>query len=114
MSSDQSSSSPEPEISSSKAPNSSKNKSKEKDKPAQPAVVHTPHGKNEGTNPDWAYKPPTGSKLVDGELDEDFDWGSLKDSEDLELWIVRVPEGVRVVCVVYHVSKMRTLRTRLG
>ena len=96
MSSDQSSSSPEPEVSL-KQVQKLKEKSKKKDKSV---VVQTPHGKNEGTNPDWAYKPPEGSVLVDGEIDEDFDWDSLKDNEDLELWIVRVPEGVRAVRLV--------------
>lgn len=95
MDSPRSSASPEPEASSKKAHKQHKEKSKKKDKSAQPAVVHTPHGKNEGTNTDWAYAPPEGSVAVDGEIDEDFDWESLKDNEDLELWIVRVPEGVR-------------------
>ena len=89
MSDRSSSSSPEPEVSLKKAQKLTKEKSK------QPAVVHTPHGKNEGTNTDWAYQPPAGAELVDGEIDEDFDWDALKDSEDLELWVIRVPEGVR-------------------
>ncbi|KIP09303.1 hypothetical protein PHLGIDRAFT_86954, partial [Phlebiopsis gigantea 11061_1 CR5-6] len=93
MSSDRSSSSPEPTLSSKKASTQAKEKSKKNG--GQPAVVHTPHGKNEGTNIDSAYRPPEGMKLVDGEHDEDFDWESLKDDEDLELWIVRVPEGVK-------------------
>lgn len=75
----------------------SQKKSKEKSKAkgsGQPSVVITPHGKNEGTNTDWAYKVPDGATLAQLEVDEDFDWDSLKDDEDLELWIVRVPEGV--------------------
>ena len=96
--SDRSSSSPEPEISLQKASKQSKDKSKKSS--GQPAVVHTPHGRNEGVDPDWAYKPPAGMKLVDGALDEEFDWESLKDNDDLELWIVRVPEGVRAIHLV--------------
>ncbi|GJE88020.1 DNA-directed RNA polymerase I subunit RPA34.5-domain-containing protein [Phanerochaete sordida] len=87
------SSSPEPILSSKKADKSPKDKSKKKS--AQPTVVHTPHGKNEGTNAEWAYQPPAGTVVFDGELDEDFDWDSVKDDEDLELWVVRVPEGVK-------------------
>lgn len=71
-------------------------KTKKKSKVAQPTVVATPHDKNEGTNPDWAYKPPEGAKLLDAPEDtDDFDWDALEDDEDIELWIMRVPEGVR-------------------
>lgn len=99
----------EPLVVSNKTAKSSKDKSKKKDKTAQPAVVQTPHGKNEGTNTEWAYKPPEGTVVVDGEIDEDFDWESLKDSEDLELWIVRVTEGVRAVHTNYHVHGVRAM-----
>ena len=101
MGSDRSSSSPEPTLSSKKASKQVKEKSKKNG--AQPVVVHTPQGKNEGTNPDWAYRPPEGMKLVDGEHDEEFDWESLKDDDDIELWIVRVPEGVRTVHLLLDV-----------
>lgn len=88
------SSSPETAVTSKKADKSAKDKTKKK--PAgQPTVVQTPHGKNEGTNTDWAYQPPAGSVVFDGEVDEDFDWERVKDDEDLELWVVRVPEGVK-------------------
>lgn len=64
----------------------------------QPTVVATPQGKNEGANPDWAYKVPEGAKLLDVDEEDlgDFDWDALQANEDLELWIMRVPEGVRV------------------
>ena len=75
MSSDQSSSSPEPEVSLKQA-QKLKEKSKKKDKSV---VVQTPHGKNEGTNPDWAYKPPEGSVLVDGEIDEAY-WANANNA----------------------------------
>lgn len=95
-SSERSSSSPEPALSLQKASKQAKGKGQSKKSVAgPPAVVHTPHGKNEGTNTDWAYKPPAGNTLVDGDIDEDFDWESLKDNEDLELWVVRVPDNVR-------------------
>ena len=79
---------------------SAKDKEKSKAKATgQPASVVTPHGKNEGTNTDWAYQPPHGAKLPVLDVDEDFDWDSLKDNEDLELWIMRVPEGVNLLCI---------------
>ncbi|KAJ3553067.1 hypothetical protein NM688_g3821 [Phlebia brevispora] len=73
-----------------------KEKSKKKDKTRQPPVVVTEHGKNEGTDTDWAYKPPEGAVLATYEgQDEDFDWDALRNNQDVELWIVRVPEGVK-------------------
>lgn len=91
MSSDEASSS-EPEIVSKKSHKKPKAKGK---KTHQPSVV-TPHGKNEGTDTDWAYKPPEGAVLAKTDVDaEEFDWDALRNNEDVELWIVRVPEGVR-------------------
>lgn len=53
--------------------------------------------KDEGTNPDWDYVPPEGTVLADHEIDSgDFDWDSVKSNEDLEIWLVRIPEGVSV------------------
>ena len=93
MSSDESSSS---ETLSKKVQKKSHDKGKKKDKSQQPSVVVTPHGKNEGTDTDWAYKPPKGAVLASyaGDAGE-FDWDALKNNEDVELWIVRVPDGVR-------------------
>lgn len=98
------SSSPEPTLSSKKADKPLKDKTKKK--AAQPTAVQTPHGKNEGTNTDWAYKPPSGTVVFDGDIDEEFDWESLKDDEDLELWIVRVPEGVRAVYASCMIARL--------
>lgn len=68
---------------------------KGKDKQKQKrATVKTALGKNEGVNPEWAYKVPSGATLLDaGEETEEFDWDSLE-NEDIELWIMRVPEDV--------------------
>lgn len=73
------SSSPEP------APVKSKKNSKGKEK--------RDDAKNEGTDPNWAYKPPPGTVLVDNLADsEQFDWDSIDDG--CELWLIRVPNNV--------------------
>lgn len=71
-------------------------KSKKKDKSSKPSVIITPHGKNEGTNTDWEYQPPSGAEPIDYVVDAgEFDYDSLKGEEEhLEMWIVRVPEAV--------------------
>ncbi|KAJ7593446.1 hypothetical protein C8J56DRAFT_753191, partial [Mycena floridula] len=68
-----SSPSPSPE------PVSKKGKTKAKSKPGQP--------RNEGIDPDWAYKPPPGSVLVQP---TEFD---LEDG--CELWLIRVPDDFK-------------------
>ncbi|KAI0657208.1 hypothetical protein C8Q70DRAFT_1056094 [Cubamyces menziesii] len=89
-----SSSSPEPE-SIREIVKKSKPK-QEKTKEAQDASVVDKHGKNEGDNPNWDYKPPDGFKAMNMKVDEGpFDWDAIKDNDDLELWIVRVPDGLK-------------------
>lgn len=74
---------------------------KEKHPKSKPAVEHTADGKNEGNSAHahWEYKPPDGFVLLDhaNADSDDFDWDALKEDEDLELWILRVPEGVSSV-----------------
>ena len=42
-----------------------------------------------------AYQPPNGAVLLKTYIDtDDFDYDTLKDNDDLELWVIRVPEGV--------------------
>ncbi|KAK7438447.1 hypothetical protein VKT23_018059 [Stygiomarasmius scandens] len=67
-------------------------KSKEKSK----AKAST-NGKEEGTDPSWPYQPPEGMSLLEdlGSSAEGFDWETLKEDKDLELWLIRVPEGVK-------------------
>jgi hypothetical protein len=50
-----------------------------------------------------AYEPPRGAVLVGGPDDDtgvidtgEFDWSSVKDDGDIELWLVRVPNAVRL------------------
>ena len=60
------------------------------------------HGKNEGTDPNHDYQPPQGAVPVDLDVDTgEFDWDALKDDDDLELWVIRVPQGVSSP-VVWH------------
>ena len=57
-------------------------------------------GKNEGVDPNWEFKPPAGRIVLEGDYDAgDFDWDAVKDDEDTELWLIRIPEGVR-----YHIG----------
>ncbi|KAG1749548.1 hypothetical protein EDB19DRAFT_147213 [Suillus lakei] len=86
-------SSPEPAQT---APRPSKNKNKSKKKSKSQPVTVTDHGKNEGENPHWAYKPPPGAKLFDHAFEtETFDWDSVQKDDDLEIWLIRVPDSVK-------------------
>lgn len=80
------------------APKASKNKIKEtsKKKSKSHSVTVTGNGKNEGENPHWAYKPPPGYKLFDHAFEtETFDWDSVQKDDDLEIWLIRVPDLVK-------------------
>ena len=71
---------------------------KTKGKSKQPTVVVTPHGKNEGANTDWAYQVPLGATLAGPSKEGDeFDLDAFKDDDEVELWIMRVPQGVRMI-----------------
>ncbi|KAI0648400.1 hypothetical protein C8Q79DRAFT_955302 [Trametes meyenii] len=65
-------------------------------KEAQAASAVDQHGKSEGRNPNWDYTPPEGYKAMNLKVDDrTFDWDSIKDDDDLELWVVRVPDGLK-------------------
>ncbi|THH31878.1 hypothetical protein EUX98_g2313 [Antrodiella citrinella] len=50
--------------------------------------------KYEGTNTGWDYEPPKCSVLANHAIDaEEFDYDALKGNEDLELWIIRIPDA---------------------
>ncbi|KZT74032.1 hypothetical protein DAEQUDRAFT_285788 [Daedalea quercina L-15889] len=73
-------------------------KASKKQKMGNSKSVTTPHGKNEGTDPSHEYQPPPGAVQMDHLVDSgfgDFDWDALKDNEELELWVVRVPQGLK-------------------
>ncbi|KAI0696550.1 hypothetical protein C8T65DRAFT_832752 [Cerioporus squamosus] len=92
MSSSRSSSaSPEPELVAKKA-----KKPKDKQKKGQAAADVGEHGRNEGDDHDLAYKPPEGFVLMKHKNEEgDFDWDAINGDDNLELWVVRVPDGLK-------------------
>ncbi|TFK31974.1 hypothetical protein BDQ12DRAFT_639357 [Crucibulum laeve] len=84
-----SSSDPESSVPQVSAKTSKKTKDKGKNKAAA-------NGKNEGTDSNWAYQPPQGTVLVEDDVDAgEFDWDVIKQNEDLELWLIRVPDSVK-------------------
>lgn len=43
----------------------------------------------------WAYVPPSGATLLEHDVDNSvFDWDEINNSEDLDVWIIRVPDAV--------------------
>ncbi|KAI1791508.1 hypothetical protein LXA43DRAFT_418798 [Ganoderma leucocontextum] len=89
-----SSASPEPEIVSAKA-KKSKEKSK-KVKIAHPAAEPEKHGRNEGEDASLPYKPPEGYVLMKhGAEETEFDWDAINNDDNLELWVLRVPDGLK-------------------
>ncbi|KAI0668397.1 hypothetical protein C8Q78DRAFT_979958 [Trametes maxima] len=89
-----SSSSPEPEPLRQKAKKSKD--AQKKTKEAQAASAVDQHGKNEGRNPNWDYTPPDGYKAMSLKVDDrTFDWDSVMDDDNLELWVVRVPDALK-------------------
>jgi len=88
-------SSPAPEVSTSRKGISKKDKSSKKKSKHTPVIV-TEHGKNEGENPHWAYRPPAGAVLLDHKIEsKEFEWNAIRDNDDLEIWLIRVPDSVR-------------------
>ncbi|KAJ6546787.1 hypothetical protein B0H19DRAFT_1162500 [Mycena capillaripes] len=84
------SASPEPEIRPAKT---SKSKAAEKAKAKSSAQEK---GRNEGEDPHWAYVPPKKTERLEESADVgEFDWDALNGNPDLELWLVRIPDGVK-------------------
>jgi hypothetical protein len=84
--SSRSSATSEPTISVKKTSKKSKDKGKQKSS--------TGEGKNEGVDQNWAYKPPAGAVLIEEDVDAgEFDWDKVN-GDDVELWLIRVPESV--------------------
>ncbi|KAF5374578.1 hypothetical protein D9757_010162 [Collybiopsis confluens] len=67
---------------------SSKQKSKFKEK-----------AKGEERDPTWAFRPPEGMSIVQDVENEDndneWDWDAFNQNEELELWLIRVPNGIK-------------------
>jgi hypothetical protein len=82
-----------------------KSKDKSKKKAGNPDVIITGQGKDEGTNP---YVPPEGTILLEHDVDSgEFDWDAVKNEDDIELWLVRVPEGVGTWMVLIFLIFLR-------
>ncbi|PIL26681.1 hypothetical protein GSI_11257 [Ganoderma sinense ZZ0214-1] len=87
-------SSPEPEIVPAKA-KKSKFKTK-KSKHVHHAAEPEKHGRNEGEDASLAYKPPEGYVLMKHTAEETaFDWDAINNDDNLELWVVRIPDGLK-------------------
>jgi len=108
-SSSQSSRTPPPQVLGGKTSKSSKEKAKSKSKAES---LQGRSGRNEGTDPTWNYAPPPGAVLINDDVDAgEFDWDMINDNDDLELWLIRVPNNVRLIKVF---SKVFLISTNLG
>lgn len=73
-----------------------KNKKKVKGADKKKSPSKAGHGTNEGTDPDWAYAPPAGTVPLQNLVNsEEFEWDNINEEDDCELWLIRVPDGVR-------------------
>ena len=81
---------------SSTPPKVRKNKLKsKKEKGKTKSTAESSQARNEGTDPSWDYAPPPGAVLVNDNVDAgEFDWDTIHNDDDLELWLIRVPESV--------------------
>ncbi|KAJ7221573.1 hypothetical protein GGX14DRAFT_430211 [Mycena pura] len=84
------SASPEPEVPFAKANKSKAAQKAKRDAPAE-------KGRNDGTDPHWAYQPPHNAVRLEESADVgEFDWDALNGNDaDLELWLIRIPDGVK-------------------
>lgn len=59
--------------------------------------------KNEGRDSNWEYQPPPDTEPIDltGEEYGEFDWDAVNEDEDVEIWVMRVPESVRFFCIAF-------------
>ncbi|KAI6097960.1 hypothetical protein EDD16DRAFT_584256 [Pisolithus croceorrhizus] len=88
--------SPEPQTTTAQRIEKKKDKSSKKKKAKATPVTVTELGRNEGDNPHWAYKPPPGAVLVDHTVDPGpFEWDTIRNNDDLELWLIRVPDSIK-------------------
>ena len=103
-----SSATPEPTISVKKTSKKSKDKAKKKSSTGQ--------GKNEGIDQNWAYKPPAGAVLIEEDVDAgEFDWDKVN-VDDVELWLIRVPESVspaEVITRQFLIHAITTGKTKI-
>jgi hypothetical protein len=68
-------------------------------------------GKNEGVDPHWVYEPPDGATLVNHDVAiGESDWDTMNQDENLELWLIRVPEGVSTPFLSNFMPNLRKCR----
>ncbi|KXN83230.1 hypothetical protein AN958_01681 [Leucoagaricus sp. SymC.cos] len=71
-------------------------KGKSKKSRTTPIEPSTDSGKNEGVDLNWAYQPPPGAKPITTVEDNgEFDWDAVKEDDDVEVWVMRVPDNVK-------------------
>ncbi|KIJ32440.1 hypothetical protein M422DRAFT_35841 [Sphaerobolus stellatus SS14] len=52
--------------------------------------------RNEGTENDLAFAPLSGMTALDlSQVDEEFDWDAVKNDENKEIWLIRVPVDLK-------------------
>jgi hypothetical protein len=92
-----SSSSPEPNVIPIEVKSKSKSKRRKKAKDLQPEEIESENSRN-SEDPHWAYEPPEDAELIDcdGEFGE-FEWDTVNRDKDMELWLIRIPNGVSSV-----------------
>ncbi|KAF7777857.1 hypothetical protein Agabi119p4_3929 [Agaricus bisporus var. burnettii] len=81
--------------SSSKSKKSKSHKSSQKN--AVTTRVEEPSARNEGRDTNWGYQPPTDAEPIDSTNEDygEFDWDAVQEDEDVEVWVIRVPESIK-------------------
>ncbi len=60
--------------------------------------------RNEGDDQNWAYQPPDGSVALDNPQNADtLDWDALEADEDLDIWLIRVPDSVSCLHIITRI-----------
>ncbi|XP_006458667.1 hypothetical protein AGABI2DRAFT_176923 [Agaricus bisporus var. bisporus H97] len=81
--------------SSSKSKKSKSHKSSHKT--AATTRVEEPSARNEGRDINWGYQPPAEAEPIDSTNEDygEFDWDAVQEDEDVEVWVIRVPESIK-------------------
>jgi hypothetical protein len=85
----------------------SKKHKKDKSKKSKPLLTETaPEGSatNEGLDLNWAYQPPPDVKAITANEDNgEFDWDAVKEDDDVEVWVIRLPDNVRYTSTSFEI-----------
>lgn len=72
---------------------------KNKSKKSIPLISEPPtsaSGNSQGRDPNWAFQPPPGlTAITTNEDNGEFDWDAVKNDENTDIWLIRVPHNVR-------------------